>query len=212
MTINFPLDFPSTTAPRRIRAKPSVVTAMTQSPYSRRQQIQEFGGDLWEWEMEFAPMKPSIGSDIEGFLTSLRGPAGSFIIGNPKKATPRGAARLGHGNPTVAGNGVTGNILDIDTTGLGSVAGYLLRGDQLSLGTGSDRRLYEVTKDVNLVADAALIDIWPQLRLPTVHGETVSILSPSCVFRLTQSYEGADVDEAGNYHIGTIAVIEAIGP
>lgn len=157
---------------RRLAATVSIST----SPFSGTQQVQDWGGEWWEYDIEFAV--PRLAADsrrLSGFLASLGGPRTPFIFCDPFIRNP-----VGLGAPQVNGAGQTGNAIITD----GWVNG-MSAGDFIQLGTGDSTRLYQLTADVVPVAGAATLQVTPRLRAPTIDNEPITVASPGLLLRLS---------------------------
>jgi hypothetical protein len=128
-------------------------------------------------------------------LVALKGSVGTFLLGDPDYATPRGTVS---GTPTLSGTAG-------DSTVSITMTGTLLAGDYIQLGTGSAARLHQVLVDQS---GSGNLEIWPDLR-STYSGETVIYSSPKGVFRLGQSTTSWSIDNASFYGI-SFEAIEAL--
>ena len=151
-------------------------TAVTTSPFTGTQQVQNWGGEGWAYQIEFAVRQGADGRRLSAFFAALGGSRGTFIFRDPFVGYPTGPATV-----LVNSVGQTGNALTVD--GLGTQA--LLAGDFVQLGTLGTTRLYQVTADATPVAGAATLQIVPKLRTATVNNEAVNINTPGVLLRLT---------------------------
>ena len=151
------------------------------SPFTGSQQIQDWGGEWWEVTFEVALTKGRNGRRLSAFLTALGGVRGWFILRDPSAARPDLASKT----ITVAGAGQSGNTLT--TSGWNAEALALEAGDFISLGTGQDMRLHQVTTDAYADATgAAQLSLTPRLRQSPVDLSPVEIAAPGVALRLTQ--------------------------
>ena len=143
------------------------------------------------------------------FFMKLYGSVGSFLLGDPNGATPRGSAATAAGTPVVNGASQTGNNLNID--GLpASATGYLKAGDYIQLGSGAAARLYKVLDDVNSNASGqATLTIWPDLRSSPADGASVAVSSAKGLFHLSTPVTDWQINNAGFYQI-TFGAIEKL--
>ena len=151
-------------------------TAVTSSPFTGTQQVQDWGGEWWTYEIEFTVRQGADGRRLSAFFAALGGSRGTFIFRDPFVGYPTGPASV-----LVNSAGQTGNALTVD--GLGTQA--LLAGDFIQLGTLGTTRLYQVTADATPVAGGATLQIVPKLRTPSVNNAAVNIRTPGCLLRLT---------------------------
>jgi hypothetical protein len=154
-------------------------------------------------------MKREDADEWNAFLTSLNGQFGTFLLGDPLAANPRGSAGVTPGTPLVNGTSQTGNILAIDGCPE-SATGYLKAGDYIQLGSGSTSRLYKVLSDVNTTSDgAASIDIWPDLRESPSDNAPVTVTNTKGLFRLSSNESSFTISNASIYGI-SFGAVEAI--
>lgn len=174
MAISYPLAFPTVKGPRQISIRLIDVVGVQSSPISLEQTSYDWGGDRLEADVALPPMKRADAEEFVGFLWSLRGMLGTFLMGDPVGATPRGTWA---GTPLLAGAHAAGvRTLSVDGFSAGATG---KRGDWLQFGSGSSTRLHKVLQD--FTADgggAATIEIAPRLRAALVDNEP--LVSSSC--------------------------------
>lgn len=204
--ITYPLSTPQIFSEQRVTVRSKNITANTNAPFTGAEQIQEWQAGTWEFELVFPALSPDDGDELVAFLESLRGKHGTFLYGLPTKRRPRGAARLAGGNPVVFGALQTGLTLDVSTS-LANVKGWLLAGDFFALGT----QLYRVTRDADLIAGKARLNIWPRLRAVANVGDPISIFDAKGLFRLSVDDPQHEIDESGIYRIDVLPIREAYG-
>ena len=174
-------------------------TAVTSSPFTGSQQVQDWGGEWWTYEIEFTVRQGADGRRLSAFFAALGGSRGTFIFRDPFVGYP-----LVTGPALVNGGLQTGNALAIDAMGTQA----LLAGDFIQLGTLGTTRLYQVTADATPVAGAATLQIIPKLRAPSVNNEAVNIKNPGVLLRLTSPVP-ASIGLADIYRI-SISAREAL--
>lgn len=206
MTITYPLSLPGTPKPRKVQITGSNMVAVTASPFTAAQTVQAHQGQIWRAAIVYPPMLRATAAAWQGFLLSLRGSYGTFLLGDPAATTPRGIAT---GTPLVNGAAQTGQVLN--TKGwTPSQTGILLAGDYIQLGTGATARLHQVVVAANSDAGGlAALDIWPRLRESPADNAAIVTASPVGLFRLATNDIDWDTDEALFYGISFEAV-EAI--
>ena len=181
MAINYPINLPAITGLRKIEFTSLSSVGLTRSPYTFAQQTQVFPGQLWIVEIELPRMTPEQSSEWESFILSLNGQQGTFVVGDPLKAEPRGTAL---GTPAVNGVSQTGNALITDGWDPDEF-GLLLPGDHIEL---PGNRLHQVLNTVDSDSGGnATIDIWPNLRTSPTDDATIITVNPQGVFRLTDN-------------------------
>jgi hypothetical protein len=151
------------------------------SPFTGSQQIQDWGGEWWEVSFDVALTKGRDGRRLSAFFTALGGVRGWFVLRDPSAARPDLASKT----ISVAGSGQSGDTLT--TSGWDAEALALEAGDFISLGTGQDMRLHQITADAYADATgAAQLSLTPRLRSAPVDLSPVEIAAPGVALRLTQ--------------------------
>jgi len=193
MALTFPLSHP-TTGVASVEFRTVNAVSTSQSPFTYKQQIVSHGGERWEASIELPPMRRDTANAWKAFLTALRGPTGTFLLGDPMACTPRGTVS------SLLVSGVAGNSsIAVEMTGT------LLAGDYIQLGTGSAARLHQVLEDQS---GNGAIEIWPTLRSNYTLSEAI-YTSPKGVFRLASNVSSWSINNASIYGISFEAV-EAI--
>lgn len=209
MAETYPLAFPTQTGIARVEITATDVVAITESPFTFSQQVVRHAGARWSATITIPPVKREDSEYWNSFLLRLRGQFGTFLLGDPNGATPRGSAASAAGTPLVNGASQTGNNLNID--GLpASATGYLKAGDYIQLGTGASARLYKVLEDVSSNGSGeATLNLWPDLRSSPNDDATVVVSNAKGVFRLTSNEAVWTINNAGFYAIN-FAAVEAL--
>ena len=209
MAISYPLTFPTQTGIASVNLHAINSVAISQSPFTYKQQVVAHTGQRWEAEVSLPPMKRDDAEVWIAFLLSLKGMRGTFLMGDPNCATARGSASTAAGTPVVNGADQTGDNLTIDGLPV-SATGYLLAGDYIQIGSGSTARLYKVLQDVNTNASGqATLNLWPDLRSSPNDNSSVAVSNAKGVFRLSQNDVSWIIDKMGLYSI-TFAASEAL--
>lgn len=206
MAETYPLAFPTQTGVARVEITATDVVSINQSPFTLSQQVVRHAGARWSAMIAIPPVKREDSEYWNAFLLRLRGQFGTFLLGDPNAATPRGSAASAAGTPVVNGASQTGNNLNID--GLpASATGYLKAGDYIQLGSASTARLYKVLEDVNSNASGeATLNLWPDLRSSPADGATVVVSNAKGLFRLESNDATWSINNAGFYSISFSAV------
>ena len=209
MAETYPLTFPTQTGVAAVEITATDVVSISESPFTFSQQVVRHAGARWSATIKIPPVKRSDSEYWNSFLLRLRGQFGTFLLGDPNGATPRGSAASAAGTPVVNGASQTGNELNID--GLpASAAGYLRAGDYIQLGSAATARLYKVLEDVNTNASGqASLNLWPDLRSSPADGAAVTVSSAKGVFRLSNNEAVWTINNAGFYSI-SFAAVEAL--
>ena len=195
MAISYPLNTPTTIGIESIELRAVNAVAVSQSPFTYKQQVISHQGQIWSASVSIPSVRRDLAADWKAMLVALKGPVGTFLLGDPDYATPRGTVS---GTPTLSGTAG-------DSTVSVTMTGTLLAGDYIQLGTGSATRLHQVLVDQN---GSGNLEIWPDLR-STYSGETVIYSSPKGVFRLGNSTTSWSIDNASFYGI-SFEAIEAL--
>ena len=194
MAISYPLDTPTTIGFESIELRAVNATITSQSPFSYKQQVISHTGQRWEASVSIPSVLRDLAEPWAAFLTALKGQTGTFLLGDPLSATPRG---------TVSSCTLTGNAGDESVTV--TMTGSLLAGDYIQLGSGTTARLHKVLVDQS---GSGTLEIWPALR-STYSGATVTTTNAKGVFRLNQNMSSWQISNANSYGIAFEAV-EAI--
>lgn len=182
MAISYPLEMPTAIiglASFTLRRQEPQV--MSVSPWTGVQQVQTSRAQWWEADFSLPPMKREQADEWEAWALQLSGTVGTFLMGDPEHAAPRG---IGGGSPVVASGGQYENTLDISAAPA-NITGWLKTGDFFQLGSGGTARLYRSLTDVDTTSNGdANILCWPSLRRPSIGGEPVTITNPQGRWRL----------------------------
>ena len=197
MAISYPLNTPTTIGIESIELRARNAVAVSQSPFTYKQQVVAHQGQTWEASVSIPSVRRDLAAEWKAMLVALKGPVGTFLLGDPDYATPRGTVS---GTPTLSGTAG-------DSTVSVTMTGTLLAGDYIQLGTGSAAKLHQVLVD-RTAGTGVDLEIWPDLR-STYSGETVIYSSPKGVFRLGNSTTSWSIDNASFYGI-SFEAIEAL--
>jgi len=194
MAITYPLNTPTTIGIESIELRAMNAVAVSQSPFTYKQQVIAHQGQIWSASVSIPSVRRDLAADWKAMLVALKGSVGTFLLGDPDYATPRGTIS---GSPTLSGS--AGN----DTVSI-TLTGTLLAGDYIQLGSGSAARLHQVLVNRTAGTDVDL-EIWPKLR-STYSGETVIYNKPKGVSRNGQSTTAWSIDNASFYGISFDAI------
>ena len=209
MAITYPLSLPNETSVNFVNLIARNVVGISQSPFTYSQQVHKHQGQRWEADIQLTPMKRADAEEWISFFMKLYGHYGTFLLGDPNGATPRGSASSAAGTPVVNGASQTGNSLSIDGAPA-SATGYLKAGDYIQLGTGTSARLYKVLEDADSNASGEVdLTIWPDLRSSPDDGASVVVSSAKGAFRLNTPATDWNVSADGFYSMafGAIEVL-----
>lgn len=158
---------------RNITRRLATSVGSSTSPFTGRQQVQDWGGEWWEYEIEFATTQGLNARRLSAFFDALGGIRGTFTFRDPSILNPTGL-----GSPLVNGASQTGNSLVIDALG-----GTLRAGDFFSMGTGAAIRLYRLTADAVPSGGNATLQIVPKLRSSPTDNAALNITNPGVLLR-----------------------------
>jgi len=143
------------------------------------------------------------------FLLALNGPAGTFLLGDPLGACPRGAlppavAVKVDGAQTAQTPSI--NIKDLPT----STSGLFLPGDYIQLGSGATATLHKILLSASSdSAGKATLFVWPYPRRALADNEAVVYTDAKGRFRLAGNQQAWTI--ANNLRYGvSFEAVEAI--
>lgn len=163
----------------RLERRLVTATAVATSPFTGTEQVQDWGGEWWDYTIELAQRPGRDGRRLSAFFAALGGARGRFLFRDPsvQQAGSFGA-------PTVAGGFQTGATLM--TEGWVPSIPVLQTGDLVSLGTDDATRLHQLTADVlSDYAGRANLELVPRLRASPGDGDPIEITAPAVLLRLT---------------------------
>lgn len=175
MALTYPLSLPSVSGLYTATFTATHVVGFDESPFTKRGQSFEWPGDSWNVSVALPAMTREKADQWSGFLISLRGQVGSFLLGDPLATNLRGTASSCLITGSVGARTVSANV---------PVGETLLRGDYLQLGSAGNARLYRVEHDFTGTGANADLEIFPSLR--SVASGAAAVLSNTVgVFRLS---------------------------
>lgn len=206
MAITYPLTLPSHTGRRSMELRATNAVTVERSPFTYASQAQASAGQMWQADVTLPPMKRTDAEAWVAWLVSLRGSFGTFLMGDPIGATPRGA---GGGTPLVNGSSQTGQDLNIDGC-TPDITGWLKAGDYVQLGSAGSATLHKVLADVSTNGSGeATLTLWPHIRTAPSDNAAVTISNTVGRWRLASSESSWSVNEASIYGI-SFSCMEAI--
>lgn len=202
----YPISFLSHTGVRSVELRAINAVIYEMSPFTFAGQAQASSGQMWQADVTLPPMKREDAEKWIAWLVSLRGQFGTFNMGDPSAATPRGVAT---GTPRVNGASQTGENLNIDGC-TANVTGWLKAGDYIQLGSAGTATLHKVLADVdtNGIGQTTL-SLWPHIRSAPADNATVVVSDTVGRWRLSSNESSWSVNEASIYGI-TFSAREAI--
>lgn len=202
----YPISFLSHTGVRSVELRAVNAVIYEMSPFTFAGQAQASSGQMWQADVSLPPMKREDAEKWIAWMVSLRGQFGTFNMGDPSAATPRGVAT---GTPLVNGASQTGENLNIDGC-TANVTGWLKAGDYIQLGSAGTATLHKVLADVDTNGSGqATLSLWPHIRSAPADNATVVVSDTVGRWRLASNESSWSVNEASIYGI-TFSAREAI--
>lgn len=201
MPITYPLDFP-TGLVAQFQMGLRTAVARVESPFSLKEQVYKYSGELWEIEVGLALLPRDLAEQFNAFLLKLRGQTGTFTMGNPNAAAPRGSWG---GTPLVKGAGQTGDTLLIDGLPT-STANVVRQGDYFQIGTGANTRLYQALDDANSNGSGEVtLTIAPTLKGSPADNAPVIYNNAKGLFRLNGNIQPFQINNNSFYSMSFTA-------
>lgn len=184
----FPINFPLSPGVVGVTLRPNNVIAISTSPWTGEQQVQQHQGQWWELEVDVPVLEQPESDSWTSFTTKMRGRLGTVYFADPSKTVAAGHAGVtATGSPVVFGAGQSGDVLVISNA-VASVDNYLKAGDHIQVSSGSGSRLHMVLEDCSTVSGGVCsLEIWPDLRSSPTNAEAVVVASAHGVFRFVQN-------------------------
>ena len=191
MALTYPLATPTSIGIESIELRAINAVATSQSPFTYKQQVISHGGQRWEASVSIPSVHRDKAAQWKAMLVGLKGPTGTFLLGDPDYATPQG---------TVSSCVLSGSAGDETVSVV--MTGTLVAGDYIQLGGASSAKLHQVLLDQD--GDGTL-EIWPALR-SDYSSSTAVFNSPQGVFRLATNMTSWSINNASIYGISFEAV------
>lgn len=203
MAISYPLSLPTAAGIRSIELRAINAVAYSRSPFTFAGQAFAYAGQMWQADVTLPPMLRADAEQWVAWLVSLRGQLGTFLLGDPAAATPRGVAT---GTPLIKGASQTGGTILIDGA-TPSVTGWLKAGDYVQLGSSVTARLHKVLVDANSDASGNVtLELWPHVRTAPADNAAVTVSDAKGLFRLSSNEQAWSINEAAQYGVSFSAM------
>jgi hypothetical protein len=199
MALVYPLALPTHTGIAQIELRAVNAVAYSQSPFTFSGQAHAYQGQMWQADVSLPPMLAEDAEQWLGFLLSLRGRFGTFLLGDPLRTSLRGTATAAT---------ITGSAGDNTVSATVTAGQTLLAGDYIQLGSGATATLHKVLVNYTGTGSAADLEIWPGLRVAR-SSATATLTNTKGVFRLSSNEQAWSINEASIYGI-TFGAMEAI--
>lgn len=194
--ITYPLSTPTEIGIANIELNVTNAVAVSRSPFTFSQQVHSYAGQMWSATVSVPPLRKEFIEPWVAFLVSLKGQAGTFLLGDPNNVTPRGVAT---GTPLVKGSGQTGETLEIDGA-TPSTTGWLKAGDYIQLGASASATLHKVLVDADSdVSGNVTLEVWPGIRTAPDDDAVVTVNDCKGVFRLASNQQSWSINESSAY-------------
>lgn len=185
MAIVYPLSLPTDSGIAAIKLSAANAVAVSRSPFTFATQVHAYDGEMWSASVTLPTYRKDLADPWVAFLLSLRGQYGTFLLGDPDKAAPRGTATSANVSGLLGARTVTVVM-----------AGTLLAGDYIQLGSGASARLHKVLVDQS---GSGSLEIWPALRAD--YSGAATLTDTKGVFRLASNVTEWDINNASFYGI-----------
>jgi len=196
-TYSYPLNHPVSPGIRNVTWRMRRAAAVMESPFTGSQQVLEWDYALWEAVVELPPMKREQAAEWQAFFLKMRGRVGTFLLADPDAKEPRGAVT---GNGLISADASVGDDQVLIDVGQSNLSNALRTGDYVQIGEGSSAQLHMVISDTNSNTSGIVIaDIEPRIKQEALTGTAVVMQEPKAVFRLDESVQGWDADQASLY-------------
>lgn len=207
--VTYPLSLPASPGFSGFAMRIRRVVAVTASPFTGQQQTVLHPGAWWEAEATVPRIGDSVAArEWSAFLAALRGRSGRFLMGDPSRTVPRGAAGAGASLSIVSATVGASSVVIGGFTA--SQANALRAGDHLQIATGANARLHMVVLDASADASGqATVAVEPPVRASHAAATAVSLNAPLGVWRLAANDLGWGA-EPGRFSSITMACVEAI--
>jgi len=207
MAITYPLSLPTTIGIGEIELRANNVVGVSQSPFTYKQQVVQHQGQRWEASVSIPPVRKDLAEEWIAFLISLKGPVGTFYLGDPNMATPRGTILSGTTVTLDSAAAAGDETVALTKGGSPAKSNVFLPGDYIQIGTDSSRTLHKVLNTVDWDANGdGTADIWPHIRGTVASGTSVVHQSTTGKFRLTSGLTSWSINNASTYGISFDAV------
>jgi len=198
MAISYPITLPSTIKPSSVEWIECNTVGVSQSPYTKQQQVYEWSGSFWKVRADYEAMTRLEAQALIAAFSSLHGSRGTFYFGDYLFA-----AALGSPSGTPRVNGASQIGFELITDGWPNSTLVLKAGDMFQIGTSLYRNLSDATTNGS---GQATLNIWPQAH-NHADNSLITTSSPVGVFRLVDNQiKTQDAPRDRHYRISFVAV------
>jgi hypothetical protein len=205
MSLSYPLSLPGAWKIRRATMRARAVVGVSESPFTRSQQVYAHQGDQWALDVQLVPLDRADAEDCIALLTAMNGMEGTVLMPAPGNSGVRGSWA---GAPVVSG-AQAARIKSLPIKDAADGATFKA-GDYFQLGSGSTATLHKVVQDMSVSGSPTgfgTLEIWPRTRASLSDGAAITIVSPMGRWRLASNEQSWDIEIAQVYGI-TAAFVE----
>lgn len=205
MSITYPLDLPTSIGIAEIELTASNAVAVSRSPFTFATQTHGYSGQAWSASVTIPSVRRDLAAPWKAFLTSLRGPVGRFLMGDPDYKAPQGLAATFPGSPAITDQ--SGGTITV-TGASANKTNWLLAGDYIQIGTGMNSTLHQVLQNASTDnSGSTVLEVWPGVR--GTRSGNITINNPRGLFRLAGNETTWSINNSSAYGI-SFEAIEAI--
>ena len=177
-------------------------TSQTPSPFTGSMEVQDWGGEWWEYDIEFAAQSGPLARSVGAALTALGSGRGLLLFADPA-IEPKALA-----HPITLAAPVTGGNV-VQTLGWPSGLPAVASGDFLSIGAARDTRLHQIAFDATAdINGLATLTIFPAIRSALPTNTALEVNRPQVLLRPTSSVP-TRIERAARHRF-TLSAREAI--
>jgi hypothetical protein len=168
--------------------------AISESPFTGAQKVEDYDKAQWTATMTLPPMKREQARNWQAFFLKLQGRKNTFLMGDPD-------AKVANGNITSVSVSATANVRSTQVN-LNLFKQYsvptLEVGDYISFGTGTGTRLHMVVQER---VNDGITDIEPPLKAQVTTSTPVDVTAAQGHFRMYSNEVNWNADHLGLYGI-----------
>lgn len=156
-------------------------TSQTPSPFTGTVEVQDWGGEWWEYDIEFAAQSGPLARAVSAALTALGSGRGLLLFADPSIA-PKSLAQ-----PITLATAVSGgNVVQSQGWPPGRLT--LASGDFISIGAARETRLHQIAFDARADSTGvATLTLFPALRRALPANTQLEVNHPQVLLRPTSA-------------------------
>ncbi|HAB39183.1 MAG TPA: hypothetical protein DCE52_14515 [Rhodobacteraceae bacterium] len=175
--------------------------AVSESPFTGKQQTYKYAKACWYATLSLPPMKREQAAEWQSFFMMLEGRANTFLLGDPDAKSVTG------GNDPSSVSVASGAAIDATSVNLTIGSGKKInKGSYIQFGTGADSRLHMV---VDNNTGNGSVTIQPPLKSAVTTSTAVNITNAKGVFRMDSNDLTWSANELSVYGI-TFSCMEVV--